>query len=70
MFILDKTALRCIYGNRSFAKIWVEAHFSNEPRLKIDMAPGIEKALRKWVLIRDPSAIPGTQVKTIMLAVS
>ncbi len=44
--------------------------FSNEPKLIIDMARGIDEALRKCVLIRDPSAIPGTQVKTIMLAAS
>lgn len=48
----------------------VEARFSNEPRLKIDMTLRIDKALRKWVLIGDPSAILGTRVKTIMRVVS
>lgn len=48
----------------------VEVRFSNEPKLKIYMAWGIDEALRKCVLIRDSSAIPDTQVKTIMLAAS
>lgn len=48
----------------------IEACFSKEPRLNIDMAPGIDEAIRKWLLIREPIAIPDTQVKTVILAFS
>lgn len=48
----------------------IEACFSQEPRLNIDMAPGIDEAIRKWILIREPIAVPDTQVKTVILAFS